>query len=118
MIVPKGESKCEQGSRWDMLQRNELIKSYRRWESRCHATNDQVFLLNSTLTKVIKSKNYFSIKLQSILAKGSILKIVKLFKRASNVRAFEKHLILLNLLMDIVSNILFVHRNGGKGNRK
>jgi hypothetical protein len=61
MIVPKGERKCEQGSRWDMLQRNELIKSYRRWESRCHATNDQVFLLNFTLTTVIKSKNYFSI---------------------------------------------------------
>jgi hypothetical protein len=41
-----------------------------------------------------------------------------LFRRASNVRAFEKHLVLLNLFMDFVSNILFVHRNGGKGNGK
>jgi hypothetical protein len=70
MIVPKGEQKCEQGSRWDMLQRKKLIKSCRRWESKCHEANDQVFLLNSTLIRVLKSRNYFSIKLQSILAKG------------------------------------------------
>jgi hypothetical protein len=41
-----------------------------------------------------------------------------LFRRVSNVRAFEKQLTLLNLLMDIVFNILYVHRNGGKGNGK
>jgi hypothetical protein len=96
-----------------MLQRKELIKSCRGWESECHAAYDQVYLLNSTLTRVIKSKNYFLIKLQSILTRGSILKIAELFKRA-----FEEHLVLLNLLMDIVSNILFVDRNGGKGNGK
>jgi hypothetical protein len=118
MIVPKGERKCEQGSRWDMLQRRELIKSCKGWESRCHAINDQMFLLNSKLTRVIKSRNYFSIKLQSILVKGSIPNIIELFKRASNVRAFEEHLILSNLLMDIVYIILFVHKNGGKGNGK
>ncbi len=50
--------------------------------------------------------------------KGSIPKIIELFRTTSNARAFEKHLVLLNLLMDIVSNILFVHRNGGKGNGK
>jgi hypothetical protein len=38
--------------------------------------------------------------------------------RAFNVRAFEEHLVLLNLLMDIIYNILFFHRNGGKGNGK
>jgi hypothetical protein len=101
-----------------MLQRKELMKSCRGWESECHATNDQVFLLNFTLTRVIKSKKYFSIKLQSILAKGFILKIAKLFRIAFNVGAFEEHLVLLNLLMDIISNILFVHRNSGKGNGK
>jgi hypothetical protein len=100
-----------------MLQRRELVKSCRGWESECHAAYDQVYLLNSTLTSVMKS-NYFSIKLQFILAKGSILKIAEFFRRAFNVGAFEEHLVLLNLLMDIVSNILFVHRNGGKGNGK
>ncbi len=55
--------KCEQGGRWDMLQRSEFIKSYGKWESRCHAANDQVFLLDFTLTKIIKSIYYFSIKL-------------------------------------------------------
>jgi hypothetical protein len=69
-----------------------------------------VFLLNSTLIRVIKSRNYFSIKFQSILAEGSILEIAELFRRASNVGAFEKHLIVLNLLMDIVYNILSIHR--------
>jgi hypothetical protein len=118
MIVPKGEQKCEQGSRWDMSERREFIKSCRGWESRCHAVNDQVFLLNSTITRVIKSRNYFSIKLHSILGKGSIPEIAELFRRAYNVRAFEEHLVLLNLLMDIDSNILCVHRNGGKGNGK
>ncbi len=39
-------------------------------------------------------------------------------KKAYNVRAFEKHLLLLNLLMDIIFNILSIHRNGGKGNGK
>jgi hypothetical protein len=101
-----------------MLKKKELIKSCKRWESRCHATNDQMFLLNSTLTRVIKSRNYFSIKLQSILTKGSIPEAVELLRRTSNVKAFKEHLVLLNLLMDIVSNILFVHRNGGKGNGK
>jgi hypothetical protein len=37
--------------------------------------------------------------------------------RTFNVRALE-HLVLLNLLMDIIYNILFVHKNGGKGNGK
>jgi hypothetical protein len=50
-----------------MLQRSELIEYYKKWENRCHAMNDQVFLLNSTLTRIIKSRNYFSIKLQSIV---------------------------------------------------
>jgi hypothetical protein len=50
-----------------MLQRNELIEYYKEWENRCHATNDQVFLLNFTLTRIIKSRNYFSIKFQSIV---------------------------------------------------
>jgi len=67
MTVPKGERKCEQCSRWDMLQRSELIEYYKEWENRCHTMNDQVFLLNSTLTRIIKSRNYFSIKLQSIV---------------------------------------------------
>jgi hypothetical protein len=51
--MPNGGWKCEQGGRWDMLQRNELIEFYGEWESRYHATNDQMFLLNSTLTRVI-----------------------------------------------------------------
>ncbi len=41
-----------------------------------------------------------------------------MFTRASNVGAFEKHLVLLNLIMDIVSNILSIHKNGGKVNGK
>ncbi len=41
-----------------------------------------------------------------------------MFKRASNAGVFEEHLILLNLFMDIVSNILSIHRNGGKVNGK
>jgi hypothetical protein len=41
-----------------------------------------------------------------------------LFTRASNVGAFEEHLVLLNLIMDIVSNILSIHKNGGKINGK
>jgi hypothetical protein len=93
MIVPKGEQKCEQDSRWDMLQRSELIESCRKWENRCHVVNDRVFLLNFPLTTVIKSRNYFSIKPQSILVKGFILEIVELFRRAYNVRVFEKHLV-------------------------
>ncbi len=67
MIMPKGERKCEQCSKWDMFQRSELIEYNKEWENRCHATNDQVFLLNSTLTRDIKSRNIFSIKLQSII---------------------------------------------------
>ncbi len=39
-------------------------------------------------------------------------------RKASNVRAFEKHLVLLDRVMDIVFNIQFVHKNGGKGNGK
>ncbi len=105
MIVPKGEQKSKQGNRWEMLQRSELIEYYRKWENRCHATNDQVFLLNFTLTTVIKSRNYLSIKLQFVFVEKSIPKIVELFKKAYNVRTFEKHLVQLNLLMDIVSNI-------------
>jgi len=65
MIVPKGERKCEH--RWDMLKKSELIKYYKEWENRCHAMNDQVFLLNFTLARIIKSRNYFSIKLQSVV---------------------------------------------------
>jgi hypothetical protein len=65
-----------------------------------------VFLLNSTLTRIIKSRNYFSIKLQSIVVEWSIPEIIELFKKAYNVGAFEEHLTLLNLLMDIESNIL------------
>ncbi len=91
MIVPKGEQKCEQDSRWDMIQRSKLIESCRKWENRCHAVNDQVFLLNFTLTTVIKSRNYFSIKPQSILVEGFIPKIIELFRRTYNVRVFEKH---------------------------
>jgi hypothetical protein len=41
-----------------------------------------------------------------------------MFRIAFNGGTFEEHLVLLNLLMDIVFNILFVHRNGGKGNGK
>jgi hypothetical protein len=41
-----------------------------------------------------------------------------LFRRAFNARTLEEHLVLLNLLMDIIYNILFVHKNGGKGNGK
>jgi len=104
--MPKGERKCEPCSRWEMLQRSELIEYYKEWENRCHATNDQVFLLNSTLTRIIKSRNYFSIKLQSIVVEWSILEIIELFKKASNVGAFEEHPTLLNLFMDIESNIL------------
>ncbi len=77
-----------------------------------------MFLLNSILTKVIKSRNYFSIKLQFVLVEGFILKIVELFRRFFNVRAFEDYPVLLNLFMDIVFNILSVHRNGGKVNGK
>jgi len=40
MIVPKGERECEQGSKWDMLKKKELIKSCRRWENKCHEAND------------------------------------------------------------------------------
>jgi hypothetical protein len=101
-----------------MLQRSELIESCREWESRCHAANDHVFLLNSILTRVIKSRNYFSIKLQFVLIEGSIPKIAKLFRRVSNVKAFEEHPVLLNLLMDFSFNILSIHRNGGKENGK
>jgi hypothetical protein len=101
-----------------MLHKSEPIEFRREGESRCHATNNHVFLLNSTLKRVIKSKNYFAIKLQFDLDEGSILEIIELFRRASNVGAFEEHLVLLNLLMDIVSNILFIHKNGGKGNGK
>jgi len=53
-----------------MLHKNELIEFCKEWENRSHATNDQVFLLNFTLTRVIKSRNYFSIKLQSNLDEG------------------------------------------------
>jgi hypothetical protein len=70
------------------------------------------------LTRVIKSRNYFSLKLQFVLVEGCIPEIVELFRRVFNVRAFEKHPTLLNLLMDIVFNIVYVHRNGGKGNGK
>ncbi len=87
--MPKGERKCEQGSRWDMLHKSELIEFRRKWESRCHETNNHVFLLNFTLTRVIESRNYFSIKLQSDLDEGSILEVIELFRRASNVGAFE-----------------------------
>jgi hypothetical protein len=118
MTMTKGERKCEQGSRWDMLHKSEPIEFHREWESRCHATNNHVFLLNFTLTRVIKSRNYFSIKLQSNLDEESIPDIIELFKKASNVGAFEEHLVLLNLLMDIVSNILSIHKNGGKRNGK
>jgi hypothetical protein len=52
MKVPKGEQKCEQGSWWDMLQRNELEESCTKCERTCHARNDQVLLLNVALTKV------------------------------------------------------------------
>jgi len=70
------------------------------------------------LTRVIKSRYYFSIKLQLVLAKGYIPKIINFFKKAFNVGTFEKHLVLLNLLMNIVFNVLSIHRNGGKGNGK
>ncbi len=112
--MPKGERKCEQGRRWDMFHKSEPIEFHREWESRCHATNNHVFLLNSTLRRVIKSRNYFSIKFQSDLDEGSIPEIIELFRRASNVGAFEEHLVLLYLLMDIVSNILSIHKNGGR----
>jgi hypothetical protein len=118
MTMPKGEQKCEQGSRWDMLHKSEPIEFHREWESKCHATNNHVFLLNSTLTRVIKSRNYFSIKLQSNLDEGSTPNIIELFRRAFNVGAFEEHLILLNLLVDVVSNIISIHKNGGKGKAK
>ncbi len=116
--MPKGKWKCEQGCRWDMLHKSELIEFCKEWKSRCHATNDQVFLLNFTLTRVIKSRNYFSIKLQSDLNEWSIPEIIEFFRRTYNVGAFEKHLVLLNSLMDIVSNIMSIHKNGGKGNGK
>ncbi len=77
--MPKGERKCEQGSRWDMLHKSEPIEFHGERESRCHATNNHVFLLNFTLTRVIKSRNYFSIKLQFDLDEGSILEIIELF---------------------------------------
>ncbi len=38
--------------------------------------------------------------------------------KAFNVGNFEKHLVLLNLLMNIVFNVLSIHRNSGKGNGK
>jgi hypothetical protein len=36
MTMPK----CEQSSRWDLLQKNEFAKSCRKVESRCHVAND------------------------------------------------------------------------------
>jgi hypothetical protein len=70
MIVPKGEWQCEQGSRWDKLQRSELIESYRKWESRCHAIG--VFI-EFYIDKGNKIKKLLFNKVQSVLVEGSIL---------------------------------------------
>jgi len=37
---------------------------------------------------------------------------------ASNVGVFEEHHVLLNLLVDVISNILSIHISGDKGNEK
>jgi hypothetical protein len=70
------------------------------------------------LTRVTKSKDYFSIKLKSVLAEGSLPEIAELFRRASNVGVFEDRPMLLKLLIDVGSNLLSLHKTSGKGNGK
>ena len=118
MSIPRGERKCEQVPSWGVLQRNELIDSYREWQARCHDATDQVYLLNVALARANTSRDYFSTKLQSVLREGSLPEIAELFRRASDVGTFQERPILYKLLTDVVSNLLSVHRNGGLGNGK
>jgi hypothetical protein len=41
-----------------------------------------------------------------------------LFRRASNVKAIEKHFVLLNFVLGVVFNVQLIHRHDGKGNGK
>lgn len=47
-------------------------------------------MLNVALTRVTKSKGYFSIKPKPFFGEGSLPKIEELLKRASNVDALKK----------------------------
>lgn len=104
--------------RLDVLQTNELLELCTKWERTCQTANDHIFLLKVALTKVTKSKDYFSVKLESILDEGSLPEIAELFRRASNMGVFDNHLVLLKLLTNIGFNLLSFHKTSGKGNRK
>ena len=118
IIVPRDERKCEQRATLGVLHRNELIDSCRQWKSKCHDATNQVYLLNVALARANKSTYYFSTKLQLVLNKGSLPEIAELFRRAFDSEAFQEPPVLNKLLTDIVSNLLSVHRNGGRGSSK
>ena len=118
VTIPRGERKCEQGPTLGVLQRNELIDYCRQWKNRCHDATDQVYLLNVALARATKSTDYFSTKLQLVLSEGSLPEIAELFRRACDSGAFQERPVLYKLLLDVVSNLLSVHRNGGRGNGK
>ncbi len=68
----------------------------------------QSFLMNVALTRVTKKLQFFFI--EGTTSRNYII--------ASNVGVFEKHHVLLNLLVDVISNILSIHISGDKGNAK
>jgi hypothetical protein len=74
--------------------------------------------LTKSLTKALSSKDYLIVKLQSVLAEGSLPKIVEYFKRAVDVGAFEKQLALFSFLCDIARNSLSVAKHNGDGRGK
>jgi hypothetical protein len=74
--------------------------------------------LTKSLTKVLNSKDYLTMKLQSVLAKGSLPEIVEYFKQAIDAGAFEKQPALFLFLCDIAQNSLSVAKHNGDGRGK
>lgn len=118
MFVQKDQWKCALGVGLDILHTYDLLESYRKWKRRCQTTNDHIFLLDVALTRVAKSKDYFSIKLESVFSEGFFREITELFRRVFNLGVFENCLVLLKLLTNIGSNFLPLNKTRGKGNKK
>jgi hypothetical protein len=66
----------------------------------------------------LNSKDYLTMKLQSVLAKGSLPEIVEYFKQAIDAGAFEKQPALFLFLCDIAQNSLSVAKHNGDGRGK